>query len=655
MLNDKLAKELMNTATIQLKTSIDYKAKRFAKINDAVSMLLGQVRPKLRQQFNVPLPVLQGLYETVLADLDDPIQIKVKNNVGKNLKAIEGINTSFSTARRSLKPTARWDYKDRISRKFAVAYGRGILKYFSDGNPYRNTLEAVNPIMFHCQPKGGGILERHLFCGEEGLVKTKRQLIDAQKDGIYNTKGVELLIERAGDKEYLDKIEIQQSEQLRSFRALGLDPDTENFIGETAFNLVEWNLTHKGERYNILFDPYFQIWLKAEKLTDIWSAGYYPYATYATHEDDANFWSQSILADVLYPIADSMVTMFNQELTNRQKRLLNARLYDKDMIPNVQKLDEAQFRPDALVAVDTKGGTKNVRDAVFSFETPELIGTTDLINWLEDFSAKSVGIYQDIPQKGHSGKTNNLVYAQIQQLSKRIDYRSHSYTEAWGEIALRHVQGLKDNLTNEEAIGLIGVDAGFNFKKELREIKLDKDDIEIISTKAQAQEDALRKAQKEKALEMLKEDPGINQEWKRRHALLDIGGFEEDEVDDALDMKSTGIERDQLVMADEAIRDLIKGKEPEMCYTATVIYLKKLQSFSEKHRITLGEKFPLFHQWIMKQAAVATENTMMAATGGKGAGQPEQPQGQPQGTSPVQPTPQPTMKMGQAAPVQVNQ
>ena len=325
------------------------------------------------------------------------------------------------------------------------------------------------------------------------------------------------------------------------------------------------------------------------------------------------FWNTSILGDILYPIADSIVTLFNQDLTNRQKRNLNARLYDKDMIKNVAKLDEAQYRPDALVPVDTFGGARRLSQAVYAFETPELTGTVDLINWLEEFTGKQAGVFQDIPKTGSKGKSNNIVYATIQQLSKRVDYRAHSYAEAWGEVTLRHIQGLKDNITSNEAIKLLGVDEGLEFVENLKEIKLDRDDIEIISNKAQAQEDALRKAQKEKALTLLAEDPGINPDWKRRQIMADVGGWEQDEIEDALDMRTAGFERDQLAQAEQAIKDLLKDKDPDTCFNATTVFMRKIKDFADAHRVYLGDKFPKFIQYVQAHAQIVTENMAQLA------------------------------------------
>ena len=650
-LTRSLANSLMDTATRQLKTSTDYKRGRFKRIDEAIAMMLGRIKPKLRQQFNIPLPVLSGLFDTFCADLDDPVQLKVKNNPGKNLKAVEGINQSLIISKRSMSNDNRWDYKDRMVKRYAASYGRGIIKYFTSAGPYTETLEATNPQYFHCQPRGGGLLERHLFCGEEGIVKTKDMLESGVKDGYYDEKGVQMLIDRAGDKKYQEKLSYMQETNNTRFRALGMDPDSNNYVGEPTFNLCEWALNHKGNRWMILFDPWTKTWIRCEKLSEISPKGLYPWTSFATHEDDELFWSVSILADIMYPVADTIITLINQDLTNRQKRNLNARLYDQDMVTNVSKLDEAQWRPDALVPIKVDvGSVKKLSDATFAFTTPELTGTIELVNWLDNFTGKQAGIYQNIP--GTAGrKTNNVVYAEIQQMTKRVDYRSHSYTECWGEIVLRKIEGMKRDLSITEAVELLGPEIGFNFTHDLKEIHLEKDDIEIISTKAQAQEDALRKAQKEKALGLVAQDQGINQDWKRRKILLDIGGYEQDEVEDALDLRGQGAERNQLGMAEEAIGFLTKGREPETFYGATTIYQRKLLEFAINNRVDLGEeRYMKFIEHIRSHNAIVTQNMAMLSAKLKAYQAPAEPgQGNPgQGQS------MPTPPIQQPTPVEVN-
>ena len=64
-----LADELTHRARKQLWASSKFKEPRMVKINKAVDLLLGNVEKKLRQQFNIPLPVLSGMFEKLCAEI----------------------------------------------------------------------------------------------------------------------------------------------------------------------------------------------------------------------------------------------------------------------------------------------------------------------------------------------------------------------------------------------------------------------------------------------------------------------------------------------------------------------------------------------------------------------------------------------------------
>ena len=148
----ELADELTQRARKQLWASAEFKKPRMTKINKSIDLLLGNTEKKLRQQFNIPLPVLSGMYERLAADLDDPVQIKFKEQTPKDYFAVQKINAAWKVESQSARTAARWAYKDRISRKQALIYGRGILKYFSEGSPYKSYLEATDFTYFHFQP-----------------------------------------------------------------------------------------------------------------------------------------------------------------------------------------------------------------------------------------------------------------------------------------------------------------------------------------------------------------------------------------------------------------------------------------------------------------------------------------------------------------------
>jgi hypothetical protein len=260
------------------------------------------------------------------------------------------------------------------------------------------------------------------------------------------------------------------------------------------FKLVEMALTIGGERYYLVFSPWYKTWVRFGKLKDVCSSNLYPWVSWATHEDNKNFLSKSF-ADDLYGVADATHTFFNQELTNREKRNFNARGYDIEMFPDVAKLDQAQTRPDALVPVKVPAG-KRIEDGIFTFETAELRGTIDLLDWMQGEAGRDVGV-TDLSMGGvqQASKKATVVFAEQQSISKRLLLRSSSYTEAMGEVAKLFIQGCKDHLPAKKALKSLGIE-GEGWEPVIRRADLDlysDPDVRVVSSTVEMQQSQLKK------------------------------------------------------------------------------------------------------------------------------------------------------------------
>lgn len=73
MTSDEHATEAMKIATRQLMASYDFKKPRMARLSKYWSLYDGKVEKKLRQLFNVPIPVFSGMIDTLNAQYDTPI------------------------------------------------------------------------------------------------------------------------------------------------------------------------------------------------------------------------------------------------------------------------------------------------------------------------------------------------------------------------------------------------------------------------------------------------------------------------------------------------------------------------------------------------------------------------------------------------------
>ena len=606
----ELADKLTQIACLQLQTSNNYKKPLLEKWKQYEDLKAGNVKKKLRIQFSVALPVFTGMLDTLAADFDEPVELEFQKKHPSDYSKVQKIQASFDQEKKSLERTARWDYKSRIDKSINIMYGRSILKEYAESDPkYRNVLQVVHPTYFHCQPMGGGLLEDHLFCGEEGILRTESEIEDGAESGIYDKAQVKELKVKAGNKDYIQNVTDYQREKLARFQASGLDPDNHSYVGETTYNLCEWVLTHKGERYYLLFDPWTITWIRCEKLKDIFSKNLFPWTSWASFEDDKIFWSQSY-ADIIYPVADSIVTLFNQELTNREKSNMGARAYDKDMFPDVAKLDEAQYRADALVPVDTKGGTRQIANGLYRFDTAQLQGTIELLDWTNKSLQQQSGI-SDISQgtAQNAAKKVNVAYMEQASVAKRLGYKSQSYTECWGEIGVRYVQGLKDHMSQKMYIEILG-DTGIEPDVMTREDVMLKGEIgvNVVSStarKASAEKDRQAHAD---AIKLLIQDQNMNSEWRTAATLRYVGKFKEDEIKLALDTRNYA-SKESVAKAHIVIEELLADKDPLINYAADTIFLKIIMDYMMEHRNKLGkEKFKKFALYITANTKIAMQN-----------------------------------------------
>lgn len=601
----------------QLQTSWNFKLPRVQQIRDYRRLYNGQVLPKLRTQFNVPVPVFSGMIDTLQADLNDTLIIKYSATDPADWKAVEKANAAISQEAASMTPGAKWDKKFRQYRHEQIMSGRGVLKYSAGrgDHGYYGNLEVVVFEDFFFEPMGGGDLDNHLFAGQQNIWRTASDLEKGVKDGIYDAAQVKLLIANGVDVKRSGLWDGDNDIGNR-FRPLGLDPTGNDYVGERVFNMLEWVFEHKGRRWYMLLEPYSGIWVRFDKNSEVNSADLFPWMSSASHEDPKNFASKCF-ADDLYPVADSIITLFNQNLTNRQKRNLNAKLYDQKMIKDVQKLDEAQYRPDALVPVDVgAAGVKSIREGVFAFETPELTGTVELISWLQEDTGKNVGV-TDLQQGAaqDASKKVGVAYTEMAQVSKRLKFTAAPFQEVGQQLGDRFIVSLKDHMTEPiaiERLGEHGVEWDLLKRLELHTRKPMR--IRVTSKSVTESMNSIEEAGKREALTLTADSPDINPRVRAEMILRDVGHFSEHDIALLMDT-STHTNKETMAEASAAIQEiLLRKKMPAVNYNADAFFMKRLYDFARNHQDTLPERqFTMLMEYMNMHTEIAAENAAKAA------------------------------------------
>ena len=540
---------------------------------------------KERQLFNICLPIFGGFEDALQANLTDPVKLQFVETNPEDYLVIPKLQAHFDNEKDGLAPNQMWNSKARDLMHDSLLSGRAIAKIYAENEPkFRTVFESVNYTNFHCQPLGGAYLENHLFVGEEGIYMTLEDIISndsfpqKQRDKIANFSYTD---------EWWQYLEETYGTHFARFKSMYLGINSNTFTGTKTLYLNQFIITRRGVRFYCLFDPISKNWLQIEKLHDLIGTDLYPYKSAATHQDSQNFWSKGF-SDDIFSVAVVVSTLLNQELTNREKSNFNARAYDPSMFTDEAKLDAAQYIPDRLVPVDTMGGVRKIEDGIYSFSTPQLQGTIDLVGWMQGNLGSLIGM-SDLsqPQAGQKGggkKNATVQLAQAQQVAKRIGFRAEPFKEMFGQIGEAYISGLKEFMPSKIAVKLIGED-GYTEEGELKRIELTTTGnigVKVLSTSAEDADNQAKTNKRIQALSMLAEDANLNPQWRTEQTLKTVGGFDDSEIKMAMDLQTYGSKK-QIAHASKAIQDLIMGKMPKPYYAAESIFLQYIQDFKTEN------------------------------------------------------------------------
>lgn len=580
---------LSKTAMTQWRTSKSYKQPRMRDIQESENMYAGMVAKSMVRENNDPFPFMSGFVDHLYAELDDAPDIEFSHQDEADYKYAKKVSSFFNSEKDSALPHNKWALKDRYVKKFAIFSGRGIFKYFAESEPvYRSVLQAVDHYDFHCEPAGGGHLEDHLFCGQEAIFKTKDELLNGAKDEYYDLTQVLKLTTMAQGNVYKSNEDDYQN-RLNRYRSLGLDPQSNNYVGTELFKFCEWYLTVDGVRWYILFEERTGTWVRCKALRDIFSPiestgdALYPFVSWATHEDGKVFWSKAPCDDAR-AIAKRIDKLINQEIYNREKKNKGTRLYDPNMIEDIEAL--ADERPDGLIPVNTRGGKRNLNQAIYSVQHGEITGTLDLVQFLDSYYGQKSGSTPGSMGSAEKDKKVGIYYGELQQVQKRLTIYNISYREAWQELGIRFMIGLDDHLRGEEAIQLLGpngIEWGTLTRADLKRTRPIK-----IKVKGGAEEAQKNEILAKKKVEALGQTTTVNPRWKDRE-LLKAAGYTDEQLKDAF-ASLDGTNDELMSEAAQAITDIENGKKPRKNRGANAAFMQKILDYSYNMNVEDNEK-----------------------------------------------------------------
>lgn len=563
----------------------------------------GRVKKSLVNRFNVPFPFMSGFLDTFMAKIDDPFSLKFEKYEEAGYRTSMKVEALYEKCRRD--QDADWESVDKDVKETGLHYGTGIYKSYSHSSPrFRSILEHVDVYDFYDQPNGGRILEDHRFCGQDNIFRDKYQLKEGVKDCKYNARQVELLINAVVSPNTTDKDSMYIEKQNR-IAVLNQDFKTYRVSGHDMYKLIESVTYFEGKRWYIVWNRETGIWIQCDPLTDVFESNLYPWVKWHPKAKAYTSWPQGPAHDFL-PVAVSMSVFLNQELDNRNKRNWNQRAFDPAVFPDPVELE---WRPNGLVAV--KSGltqTQRIDSGIYTFETPELQGTINMVEYLNGMAGQTTGINAGAQGKADDEKVG-IYFGNQQQVADRIEAVAKQYRKAQVAIGRRFVWGAHEHLNEPMAVKLLG-EKGLEWDKLMGKEIDPMMEVYIVGGGDQVQSDEIKAKKRVAALQALSADPEVraqvNPKWLAEQ-ILTGAEYEGEEIRAAMDVKDYG-NKEVLAKAAESIKLLLQGKKAEIFRGANTAFLQKILDESMKPGINAKQYDRL---WSYGQAhiPIVMENT----------------------------------------------
>lgn len=608
MVEDKaqLADKLVGIAIKQMEAATKYRKPRLTVIQkneDAYNM---KTKPVLSGRVFVPLPIVSGFVDTLKSKIDNAPKLTFGHEGLAAYKVAKKVTAAWEL---ESKPTrGKWAQKDRAAKTLAIFSGRAIYKIYSESNPtYSNNLEIVDYYDFVCEPKGGQDLDNHLFLGQTNIFRTKHQIEAGIEGGLYDAENARRLLGSASEEDKKNSQDVQ--EKINRYRSLGLDQEFNNYVGVQTVNMTEWYMTYGGDKYYLFFDPVSKIWLRVEKLREVIESNEQPYVSWATNEDEFNFWSKAPVDDIR-PVAEGMEMTFNEGLNNLRKRNWGMRAYDPSIFPDPSQLEWT--RPDGLVTANTNMGQRAIGSGIFEFQTPDNTAiTVNLVNFLDNYLGKQTGITAGARGVSDKDTKVGVYYGDLAQVSDRLGLTNKSYSEAWAKLGARYVSGLKEHLDEPMLVKMIGT-RGVEWEElKYSEVKGVEDfDISVSGGNSEVEANEIKRKERRLTLDGILKNPNLasklNPTWSIQQLLSD-GGFSQDEVKIALDTNMDDSTIELLSEADMAVEEILKGKTPKFNRQANPLFIQYILDFATDNDVTM-EQYQTLTEYANQHFDIAMQN-----------------------------------------------
>ena len=585
------------------------------------------VKKSLKGRFNAPVPIIPGFVDTWMSKMSKHATLSFEQQESADYMAAKKA-TSFYTAQKS-HVDYDWDMLDTDGKKMAALYGRAVYKYFAQSaGGYQSNLELIDVYDHIVDPMGGGNLENHRFVQQDNIFKSKAELEQGVKDGIYDAGQVSKLINATASSKLVDNDTQFHSKQNRLL-GLNLNGISYNYAGQSLYKLVEAGTTWSdGKRKYVLFNYETGIWIACEDWKERFKSNLWCWTSWATNRDAFNYWSKGPCDDML-PLAEVIRVLVNQEVDNRNKTNYGMRGYDPAIIQDPSQLE---WRADGLFAFKSGTATAlgDMNKGIVQFQTPQLQGTINLVTFIDGMLKEKTGINSESQGSADTSKVG-IAYLNVQQSADRTALVYESYAKCWQAIGRRFLWGLYEHMRTAEAVKIIGESGATWDELARREINTDWD-IRVEGGQDDMNQTAIKKKQLVDTLATFQPDElaATNPKWRVKQKLGAVID-DDDEIRMAFDLQGDQ-NKEVLAKASQMIQDCLDGKPYKLYRGATTAFVQKIVDYAtDTDDLSMAEYMKLMkiaqaHMQVAQQNAIRKASQIRSAQGQPALPPPQQQQ-----------------------------
>lgn len=537
---------------------------RFQEIKKNEDMYFGVNAPALKGRSNIPFDsvVMGGFIDNLQGNLQQDVDMKYGHT--REQDALAADKVSAVLAKESGDDKGDWNSVWADSKFLASLAGVGILKLNVENTPYFCTdMTTVDHYDFVMEALGGKDLDKHMYKFQMNIFRTQADLTAAGNDGYYSKAQVARLIGQYTNAEMVKQMtDIYNNKQIR-YATFGIDIASMGYVGQTMYRLVEGVVNYGGKWYYLVFSYETKTWVRFQPLEEVFSyakdfKGRGPWDMWQTHSHPFIAWTKAV-ADDIRPVGYSMKKILNYSLDNLEKKNWGQRAYDPKMFTDPTQL---LWKQDGLVRATVKPN-QNIQNGIFEFQTPDTTSISiNLIDWLNNFTGKKVGISSDAEGAPQSDRVG-IVTANLEEVSKRFKLTNKRFKKSAINIATRFDYEVHDKLREDYAVKILGP-KGVQWEETVTRKDTECDfSVSVKDPFEEEQKKTLAAQKRELAFQRIDKNPLLLEKLNKNkyiRTVLEDADMSQESIAEFMDINNDGDTHGSAVAA-QAIADVLAGKK----------------------------------------------------------------------------------------------